>query len=1250
MATDQKINELDGFLKNYSFYDLAKGFFALNLWLPNISSQIKIQYLYVVLETIHRDLATENKILSYADYKSFCEELFQILPSFSILEDYIPESDWGDIKYYFEKNLYKIFYGGDLSNPYDFYYSYEIIHRAFEQKYMDLIQRSSVQEMQFCLEAQDHILENLEQEKTDAIDNISPGDISTPSEDFWKSVCEFIDQYHPEHDYSVEILTFYTKELGEPTSFPDMDVFIDNAYHGQNCRYFFIKKDDRYYPVIPRRWLTVIYDTWGLLLKENYPYILKKLNGKDPRILIGLNLYKFLQKRVDGDQVFPLASPLKDGHEPHELIFTAVHAGDKIFLIYVMPPFYDQDELSKHLEEIQPKLKECNDLVAKAPTRLGLAAEQKIVEFHSVKGEKGLEPIFLIILPSPLSDTEGNIKLPEGIHAEIMTLDQITGIFDEIKKLNELVDFFDYIAAERKLARIPALNSYLDMFGSFKDSYGVLVPGAVEPNMIMLDFGWGSNFRFKSLKEFWEVFPEESFYGHPRSWTIPLDQKTDTGFILSSKTFFGYAYYQRIGDASFFINAPVHIMTLEHGKIADLIMQSLFDAVDIYPHIIEKLEFTKKHNKVQVFFCPVSLVSKSDRLKHLRCLAQNDTFWKMDAARLGTDDYGVRVVYNEKKIIEALKNVQDRSIQISLLLDVLEQLGTLVSEPNLGEIKVELEKEKDKKARFKIFEIAKKVSFPEGVRETLPESREHKLANKEIAKIAFELGIKPGKYSAEKAKEKLNNLRSKVVEALNTKMAEYNLPGSLPLLIEKSNVLISDSQQAEAEIKASLDHEVDYERGTESAEKEKKFLHWYRVYRYLIEKFVQLQPKGKTILESTRLKELLAFINQLLDIYVASDFINYELYPVGVNIDGNYIISTSDEKNDIATMEKEYGEEQAKINLGIIGNKKDTADSSLSVNKYLDDLDKAFKKDFGFGLRNLVNVQQVMALWAVYVKKREDTHYCATAKEISSVCSEQIRGYDPMETEAILEFLTLKPEEMLTVKGDPQPAKDLPIWEHNKRLMRFDIRPLIKIRDQYYWGPHSIDRATHIWVNISSKHRLPSDIDAPKIKAVLNKGHVDLEKSLVKKIEEIISRHTDNIKLHVYPHKYDKTISDIGDCDVLAYLEKKNILLNIESKIIDLPHSYKDSGRVQRKIFGETRKDGTFKKGYLQRVEGRADYLKTKGEDLIKRLGWQVLALGPKVISVFVTKMGFWWTKHSPVETEVRFIETRLLNDLISGL
>jgi len=314
-------------------------------------------------------------------------------------------------------------------------------------------------------------------------------------------------------------------------------------------------------------------------------------------------------------------------------------------------------------------------------------------------------------------------------------------------------------------------------------------------------------------------------------------------------------------------------------------------------------------------------------------------------------------------------------------------------------------------------------------------------------------------------------------------------------------------------------------------------------------------------------------------------------------------------------------------------------------------LDKAFYEDFGFGFRNLVNVQRIMSLWTAYNQNiKESPYYFATTEELAKVCSETIKGFDSSEIEKILDFLTLKPEKLTDIEGYTYRADDLPTWEYKKRSTRYSIRPLIRINEKYYWGPHSTDRAGRVWAGIPNANRLPADINAPNACSILSDGHKDLEVSLLDKIREIVKRYSNNVEMNVYPHKLIKGTKDIGDCDVLALLKDKNILINIESKIIDPAYCLKDIKRVREKIFGRTKTDGSFEGRDLQKVERRGDCLKQKGLEIINKLNWGTPKEPPKVVSIFCTQISFWWTKFPPVDAEVEFKEIRLLGDYIKSL
>ena len=349
-------------------------------------------------------------------------------------------------------------------------------------------------------------------------------------------------------------------------------------------------------------------------------------------------------------------------------------------------------------------------------------------------------------------------------------------------------------------------------------------------------------------------------------------------------------------------------------------------------------------------------------------------------------------------------------------------------------------------------------------------------------------------------------------------------------------------------------------------------------------------------------------------------------------------------------MQEAYSKEQARFSLGEIGNKNDQFEAPLDTVAYLDEIDSGFRIDFGFGFRDLINVHQVLAGWTYYATDVPvSTHYEADPEQIKAACVEGIQGFDESSLGAILAFITLDPATILRVEDDPKPAADLPVWEYRKRVTRYGLKSLIKLKDRYYWGPHSADRAGRIWSLIAAVDKLPAEIPALTVSPVLQRAHDALGSSLQTSIREIVTRFTSEVEEEVQPFKLGFASSDIGDIDVFALLRPKNVILNIESKIIDQAHCHKDLKRVFEKIFGRESSGGSLVAGYLQVVEQRASFLESNGRQLAEHY-WQRLPGTPTVVSIFVTQTSHWWTEYPPRETRVTFVELALLEQFLQSL
>lgn len=1245
---------IKGILTRYTFDDLARSLFALSLWLPNIASPIKFLFLYNLLESIEiATLPKKNQIKNYKDFVAFSEAVMNSLPTFPAIEDYVPEPDWGEIKYYLNGSFYRIFYGSELSNQYDFYSTFEIIHRPFEEYYLKLTGRSPIRELEACVKFQHNVIQNIKHQPNSDDLQISPGFLSVPSREFWMNVNSYLTRFSPVSFFDASLTAIYARDFTttKPIQEVEETVFINKASEGRCCEYFFLKKEKKYYPVLIRRFFPILYDMWGQILSDNYQNIQEK--DKHPELRIGMELHKYIGNRIDESQLFVLVSAVRENHESCSVLFTtALQMDDVLYLIHVTPPSVSKDLLGKYLKDMAEGLRESLEVLSLPPTRLRLNRHHQIVEFRSKNENKTLEPRILLVIPYS-STSVIKFPIPKDLQGDIVSLDQIVGVIDEIEDLDELVSFFNHVAEPNTSATRSPLTSLLDMFGSYRGSYGVLVPGAIEPDFIVLDPHWGSNFRFESLSQFYKFYPATNFFGHPRSWIIDKEIEEQTGIVLKSKLFFGYAYYQKIRNTDFFINAPVNLMSFDQVRLTDLLMGALFDGLTIYKAILKKLGYVEISNRIQVILFPKSLVVESVELKHVRHLIPIGPQWEMDTTRLKSNEFGIRIVFDEEAIVPVLQDAKDRSFQIGLLISLLEHLNKVLKTKGFVSITRELKKDCSKRSRFRVFEIKKTASFPLDVRTIIPKPADFKIVDKEIAIIANGLGIEPGIYTLAEGQAKLKSLIQEVVTRINSEVLMYSLRDSISLLLEKIDALTGEYEIDKHQLQQSLDQDIDYEPSERSNSKHSEYISNHRNYRYLIEKFIQLQPKGTKEFKQHHLTFLLALVDKLLHFYAANDILWYDIYPTEIMIDDDYRVYVH-HSEDMSAMQEEFGKELAQINLGLQGNLNDTVDMKLEFDQYLDEIDPAFFQDFGFGLRNLINVLQVLALWAEYDQSNEEkSYYSAGLEKIVEICIKNIISINEESIRNIIDFLTLKPEYLLKVEGQKAICDDLPVWEHRKRTTRYTLKPFVNIGELYYWGPHSAFRSAVTWLNISSMHQLPADYKAISVQIVLTKGHRVMEKALVTKTKEIIERYTSLVVIERELHKVDRGSNhpiELGDYDVLAFIKDKNVLAYIECKWMDPPYCLKDARRLRERIFGRTTLDGTFEKGYIQKAERRTEYLSSHLSDIMRALKWPLESTPPRLVALFVTQMSFWWTRFPIIETQMKFVNLKLLDDYISRL
>ena len=626
----------------------------------------------------------------------------------------------------------------------------------------------------------------------------------------------------------------------------------------------------------------------------------------------------------------------------------------------------------------------------------------------------------------------------------------------------------------------------------------------------------------------------------------------------------------------------------------------------------------------------------------------NDDYWVCDYRYLRYKCLGIRLVFNEKRIFKDFSQPNSNDLEIELLSEILSQIDNFSPEDEIKKTIELIKQNKGKSPRFSVINKQKMVAFPDYENPEIPQLHDHKLSRKVEAEIALRNGIKPGKYQYDQAKSILNILKKQMISKLEKDISQFDFEKNIGYLISKHDALINTINFKKFHLMDSKIRDVDYSRVNEFSSAKEEYNSHYKDYQYLIEKFVQIKPNGTNPLNARSFRYLLALVNKINEIYWASDNLHYQIYSVGLEIDSDFVLSIQNEV-DLDSLQKIFYEEQAIIDLGLRGNPNDQI-SLEPIEDYLDEIDKAFYLDFEFGFTNMINVLQIMSGWTYYSdQKNERTFYIAPLEQIAEIVQKNIQDFDINETEPIIEFLTMKQAGMLTIIDESMPADDLPVWENYKRPFRYSIKPLIKQNNNIFWGPHSTTRSGMTWLGSILNGTLPVRLDAPNIIKIQNRHHEILDEKLEEKAREIARRFTTyvenvNYGRGTHPQK-------VGEYDALVYLEEQKILLNIECKNINNAYCLKDIRRIREKIFGKNykkRKKGQHQ-GNLIKVEKRESWLRNNNKKFADILNWPVKK-NPRIISIYLTRKDYWWTKFPPRDTDVVFMRIDFFDEYISKL
>lgn len=1206
----------------FSQYNAKCVFLSLgvsDLWGPNVSSQVKHQFAFGIAASIPVEKYTEDNLINtYEKFVVFIKAVYQALPEFISLEDYIPEDDWGEVKISSGDEYLRIFYGGSVECIPDFIDAFRMVHCDNVKAFND---------MNFATTLQNQVIESVELDVLKKADNIRPGYVEVPSEQFWKSCRKALDNAcgRIATEFN-DISDFLTIDLGNFIPPHEQGDFSEAVMSGRALPAMLIRIGESLVPLSLRNATSAVIDQWHE----------QDINiGNTFSRHIKWKIECFLRYRIPAKERVGGPVTLKSSCQPISIESLEILVTDKkLYLILVILPEEMQqlENINTSLHNILENKNECLFYFERIKKYAHI-----VLESGEVLSPDNMELIAIIadVCTSPAMLT------PPQINGHIIWLHEFITIFNELQDSNELDRFFRYQESTNNLT--PA--SIVDFFASFRDSHGLLNDGATEFNFIVIDPHWGSIWRFNSLKEFWKIAP--SFFPDGNcAWK--LEQGLDGIQRLEAKgtpTLAWSTVVQKCTVQSVF-ELTAQKLDQENGPLLELFVHCLIDSICQHSNIIMNLEIFKYRHLVIVCRADEERFMTRDDEESNKKNASYPALTDCKLETISKDFVSISVKANLSRLCLMLDTASDSSYEAECLIEFIARFSKLISTEVDPQIYDLLEATKIRPPRFYTQVLVRRADVPDYGKAQIPGPENYKLARRDLAVALKRLGVIPShRYELFEAKSIINSVRDVFRQNIHELISSYDRNLLSVLCIKEHDILIADYQRVLVQIKQSLKHEVSYDRTKILAERREEFVRNARNYRYLLECCLSLKSQGSTKPSSEIIIQIIALIDWLFVLYNASDTLHNEIDVGGIEIDYNFvpIVYFSE---DSESKQQEYSLHMAQVNLGIDLIGSDEVSFSLANDLNLMNIDDAFKNDLGFRFSNLLQALILLTEWLKFGGTQElKFGYVADAATIINIFVQGMDNVSPSTAQRILNFLTLDPVYICRLIGKDVDEEDVPIWEHTKRSHRYVIRPVISLgNDLYGWGAATTERSFANWTGTISNGYLPAKFEWPAVQERVKKIKTKIEKTLEEQAYTICSRVAPcTIKNIDFKRRFSQeSFEDVGDFDVLAYWPEINYWLAVECKYNQPPYCLKDARRLRDRIFGADTDRGQFMK-----IERRRAFLFEHLDHLRQLLAWPP-PLGdstPTVKDIYVSRDIYWWMVNPPYAVPTEFVRIDALDN-----
>lgn len=1189
----------------YKYLDLAIALNVSELWPANVGSAIKHIFAWrILLEEPLRESQEKKTISSYEEFRGVIQALYQAWPEFPMLEDFCPEPDWGHIKVQLGQDFVPMFYGSCIERTPDFVESFRITYSGIPeaQAHMDL-----------AIALQARVIESIQCVQGKLEGSAKKTYVEVPSEEFWSQCSSSIIKVgYDIEKWRIKAGQELEASLGNGKALTSEFSFSNEVTQGETLPFLAVKIDNAWIPISIRTGPSVVIDYWAK----------KKVNLIESSTHHALS--QFVVERYNNVVTGPITLYVSNTAQENFPVSCIISDNSGVYLICACS-HANYKQIASVAKGIYIKVKQG------ASIRFRLADGRGLMLSKDGESELSAEDLKILLVVTQESTVFGFIDIPPKPIRMLPMTDFIT-IFDAVDKLEELEQFWKFVNTNMKSLG-PSFSGTADLFGAFKSSHGVLVEGASSPGMIWLDPSFGTSSRFEALIEFWEIAPNV-FPDSTRAWRV--SKGTNGVVVLQSRNKNVVVYSTVVNKCTTQVLVEITPnVQLEDCRMLDLFAQLLADCSYRCQSLMSDISLF--HQKSILFICNLAdscSVNEGQEIKPI----EDFEHVIIDVQQHANNKGMFNLFIDTQAVCAGLHDAKDGSFEVRCLTETIAKCCSSNGLDSPVDFAGRLDRMALERARYHLQITNRNVDVPDYVVPVIPSSADYKLARKRLALEIKELGLIPGRYELTEAKRKIDPAATQLRLHIESRLASLDKHQLLRAFIEQHDALLLTERTKILRARQSLAHDVEFDRLEAIEKASKEFGGTARHYRYLLEKTLSSSASGVEKVSDDVLRELIGLVDWFMVLTGASDTLHNDIEVGGIVLDDSYIpevFYSADHEQRNAT----FSRVDAISRLELGKNDNDIVEGNVVELLSSVQLKNAFIVDLGFDLQSMLTSLVILSQAQRYGFSNDlSLSYSSPKKRIVQTLCEHIDELGDERAGNIVSFLTLSEKGIRLLAGRDVEEPDVPYWEHRKRIHRYAIRPLVCDGENLHWGAETASRALNIWMSAVRDGYLPADFNLPNVEPIIGRVKQGIEKKLEIRTKEIFLRFTQYVEggIDFFRKFRSEHFEDVGDFDVFAYWPEKNLLITVECKYNQPPHTIKDSRRLRDKIFGRSESD---KNGQISKIVRRTGFLESNYSRLLELLKWQKPSKCKiEHIELYVGRDLYYWMVLPPYPVQTKFV------------